>query len=251
MRKPLIAGNWKMNKTVGEAIELIAGLKRELYDERERDIVICPPFTALSPVGDMIEGSVIRLGAQDLYWEESGAYTGEVSAVMLKEAGCRYVIVGHSERRNLFGETNETVNRKINAALSKGLSPIVCIGETLEKREQGVTDEVLRKQLDGSLAKLDASRLLNCVLAYEPVWAIGTGRTATPEQAASAHATIRMWIREHYREGTGEKLRILYGGSVTPQNISSLMSREDVDGALVGGASLRVESFSQIVKFNR
>ena len=251
MRKPLIAGNWKMHKTVAEAIELVAGLKRELYDERETEIVVCPPFTALSPIGDILQGSVIHLGAQDLYWEESGAYTGEISAAMLKDVGCRFVIVGHSERRRLFNEKNEDVNRKILAALSCGLVPIVCIGETLEKREQGVTDEVLRKQLERSLTKLDESQLLSCMIAYEPIWAIGTGLTATPEQAAIAHATIRLWVREQYRVGASQKLRILYGGSVTPQNIKELMAKEDVDGALVGGASLKAEAFSRIIKYDK
>ena len=250
MPRPFIAGNWKMNKTVREAIELVAGLKRQLYDVRDVEIVVCPPFTALSPVGEILQGSVIGLGAQDLYWEEKGAYTGEISAAMLREVGCRYVIVGHSERRRLFGETNAVVNRKASAALAGALTPIICIGETLDKREQGVTDEVLRKQLSGSLAGLDEAQLLGCVIAYEPVWAIGTGKTATPEQAASAHGTIRNWVREAYRPAVAERLRILYGGSVTPRNIGALMAKEDIDGALVGGASLSADSFSQIVRFN-
>lgn len=253
MRKPLIAGNWKMNKTVGESIELVAALKRELYDEAATEIVVCPPFTALSPIGEILEGSTstIRLGAQDLYWEAKGAYTGEVSAAMLKDVGCGFVIIGHSERRKLFGETSETISRKIGAALSGGLTPIVCVGESLEKREQGVTDEVLRKQMDGATVALDEGGFLKCVIAYEPVWAIGTGRTATPDQAAAAHATIRLWTRERYHGGISEKIRILYGGSVTPANIKELMAKEGVDGALVGGASLDADSFCRIVKYNR
>jgi triosephosphate isomerase len=240
-----------MYKTVNEAIELVAGLKRELYDEREVDIVVCPPFTALGAVGEMCGGSSIALGAQNLYWEPEGAYTGEVSAGMLKDVGCRYVIIGHSERRRLFHETNETVNKKIKAAFSCGLTPIVCIGESLEKREQGVTDEVLRKQLEGSFANMSEGDFLRCVVAYEPVWAIGTGKTATPEQAEQAHAVVRLWIRERYREDASRRIRILYGGSVTPANIKALMACEDVDGALVGGASLKVESFCSIVRYNR
>ncbi len=251
MRKPLIAGNWKMNKTVGESIELVAALKRELYDERETEIVVCSPFTALNPIGEILEGSTIQLGAQDLYWEAKGAYTGEVSAAMLKDVGCGFVIVGHSERRRLFGETSETISRKIGAALSAGLTPIVCVGESLEKREQGVTDEVLRKQMDGVAASLDEGSFLKCVIAYEPVWAIGTGRTATPDQAAAAHATIRLWARERYHGVASEKMRILYGGSVTPANIKELMAKEGIDGALVGGASLDADSFCSIVKYNR
>jgi triosephosphate isomerase len=249
MRRPLIAGNWKMHKTVSQAIELVAGLKRELYDEAGTEIVICPPFTALGPIGEIVQGSPIQLGAQNLYWEAEGAYTGEVGAAMLKDVGCRFVIIGHSERRRLFGETNETVNRKINAALSEGITPIVCIGETLDKREHGVTDQVLDKQMGGSLAGLGETALLHCIIAYEPVWAIGTGHTATPEQAAAAHETIRHWLRGHYNKGVSEKLRILYGGSVTPQNIKVLMANEEIDGALVGGASLSIESFSKIVRY--
>lgn len=247
----MIAGNWKMYKTVGESIKLVAALKRELYDERATEIVVCPPFTALSPIGEILEGSTIQLGAQDLYGEAEGAYTGEISAAMLRDVGCGFVIIGHSERRRLFGETNEAVSRKIPAALSAGLTPIVCVGETLEKREHGVTDEVLRKQMDGACAALDEGDFLKCIIAYEPVWAIGTGRTATPEQAAAAHATIRLWARERYHGGAGEKLRILYGGSVTPGTIKELMAQEGIDGALVGGASLDADSFCRIVRYNR
>jgi len=251
MRRPLIAGNWKMNKKVGEAIELVAALKRELYDERAAEIVVCPPFTALSPIGEILEGSTIRLGAQDLFWEAEGAYTGEISAAMLRDVGCVFVIIGHSERRRLFGETSETVSRKIAAALSAGLTPIVCVGEALEKREHGVTDEVLRKQMEGAFASCGEGDFLKCAVAYEPVWAIGTGHTATPEQAAAAHTTIRLWARERYQKEAAEKLRILYGGSVTPHNIKELMAREEIDGALVGGASLDADAFCRIVKYNR
>lgn len=251
MRKPLIAGNWKMHTTVGTAIELIAGLKRELYDERQAEVVVCPPFTALSTLGEILKGGPIALGAQDLYWEAEGAYTGEISGAMLRDVGCSFVIVGHSERRRLFGETNETVNRKIAAAISCGLTPIVCVGETIEKREQGVTAEVLRKQLDGSFTGVNAADIARCVIAYEPVWAIGTGRTATPAQAAESHAVIRLWARERYQRGVGDSLRILYGGSVSPENIKVLMAAEDIDGALVGGASLNAASFCRIVHYNK
>ncbi|MDD5556815.1 MAG: triose-phosphate isomerase [bacterium] len=249
MRRPLIAGNWKMHKTVGEAIELVAALKRELYDERKTEIVVCPPFTALGAVGEMLEGSVIRLGAQDCYWETEGAYTGAVSPRMLRDAGCAFVILGHSERRRSFGETNETVGRKIAAALAEGLTPIVCVGETLEKREQGVTDEIIRKQLDGCFAARDEGVLRACVIAYEPVWAIGTGRTATSAQAAAVHALIRMWARERHGQGAADALRVIYGGSVTADTIKGIMREDGIDGALVGGASLDAASFCRIVRY--
>jgi len=250
MRKPLIAGNWKMHKTLRESIELVAALKRELHAMQDRDLVVCPPFTALATVGEILQGSGIELGAQDLYWEPKGAFTGAVSGAMLRDTGCRLVIIGHSERRRLFGDTNDIVRKKIGAALLVGLTPIVCVGETLEKRDQGVTDEVLRKQCDGSFAGLGGGDFGKCVIAYEPVWAIGTGRTATPAQAASAHATIRLWTREHYSADAAAGLRILYGGSVTPDNVDALMSMEDIDGALVGGASLKADSFCRIAQFH-
>lgn len=249
MRRPLIAGNWKMHKNLRESIELVSALKRELHSERDRDLAVCPPFTALATVGEILQGSGIFLGAQDISYEPEGAFTGEVSGVMLRDVGCRYVIIGHSERRRLFGDTNKIVRKKIGAALLVGLTPIVCVGETLDKREQGVTDEVLRKQCDGSFEGLAEREFRRCVIAYEPVWAIGTGRTATPAQASAAHAIIRLWARERYSAQTAGEGRILYGGSVTPDNVDSLMAIDEIDGALVGGASLKAEPFSRIARF--
>lgn len=246
MRKPFIAGNWKMNKTITEAIELVNNLKRELVDIQEADIVVCPVFTALSEVSDLVVDSNIGLGAQNLYWQDSGAFTGEVSAPMLKDAGCQYVIIGHSERRKYFGETDETVNKKIKAALKIGLSPIVCVGETLEEREAGKTIEVVKAQLSGGFEKIED--LSNITIAYEPVWAIGTGKTATPDQAQEVHKFIREWISRKYSAQVAESLRILYGGSVKPSNTKELMNQEDIDGSLVGGASLEAASFVEIVK---
>jgi len=246
MRKPFIAGNWKMNKTITEAIELVNNLKRELIDVEEADIVVCPVFTALSEISDLVVDSNIGLGAQNLYWEDKGAFTGEVSAPMLKDAGCQYVIIGHSERRKYFGETDETVNKKIKAALEEGLSPIVCVGETLEEREADKTIEVVKAQLAGGLGGIED--LSKVTIAYEPVWAIGTGKTATPDQAQEVHKFIRGWISEKYSSQVAESLRILYGGSVKPSNAKELMNQEDIDGALVGGASLDSASFVEIVK---
>ena len=237
-----------MNKTVGEAIELANGLKRELYDVTGLDIVICPPFTALSEVSEVVTGSNIYLGAQDFFWEEKGAYTGEVSSLMLKDTGCKYVIIGHSERRKYFGETNETVNKKLNTALKTGLLPIVCVGERLEEREGHKTFDVVKDHVENSLKGISKEDILRVTVAYEPVWAIGTGKTATPEQAEEVHKFIREIFIKMYGEETASLLRIQYGGSVTPDNIEGLMAKENIDGALVGGASLKVESFSSIVK---
>ncbi len=235
-----------MNKTITEAIELVNNLKRELIDVEEADIVVCPVFTALSEISDLVVDSNIGLGAQNLYWEDKGAFTGEVSAPMLKDAGCQYVIIGHSERRKYFGETDETVNKKIKAALEEGLSPIVCVGETLEEREADKTIEVVKAQLAGGLGGIED--LSKVTIAYEPVWAIGTGKTATPDQAQEVHKFIRGWISEKYSSQVAESLRILYGGSVKPSNAKELMNQEDIDGALVGGASLDSASFVEIVK---
>lgn len=236
-----------MHKTVPEAIALAVALKRELYNVTGVDIVIYPSHPLLGPVGEIVQGSCIAMGGQDMHWEPDGAYTGEVSAAMLKSTGCRYVIIGHSERRQYFGETNETVNRKLRAAMGADLTPIVCIGESLSKREQGVTDEVLRKQLEGCYAGMGNDVISKSIIAYEPVWAIGTGRTATPRQAADAHSTIRRWVTDHYNRAIGDAIRILYGGSVNPGNAGELLAEEGIDGALVGGASLKADSFSEIV----
>ena len=248
-RLPFIAGNWKMNRTVGEAIDLIRELKGAISGVQGVEVAVAPPFTALYAVGKELEGSSIRLAAQNLYWEEKGAFTGEISPLMLKERGCQYVIVGHSERRQLFGETDETVNRKIKAALAQGLKVIFCVGETSREREEGRTFSVIEKQMDGGLKGMDAQRMRDMVIAYEPVWAIGTGKTATPEQAEEMHRFIRGKIEKLYSREISEKIRIQYGGSVTPKNIKGLMNQPDVDGALVGGSCLQAESFSKIVRF--
>lgn len=248
MRRLLIAGNWKMYKTIVEAMELVLGLKRELYDRVDVDIVLCPPFTALSGVSEALTNSNIKLGAQDLFWEESGAYTGEVSAGMLKDAGCRFVIVGHSERRGYFSETNEGVNKKTKAALRAELTPIVCVGERLEERDKGATFDVVLDHLNGALNGLTRDEIPKIIIAYEPVWAIGTGRTATIQQAEEVHSFIRNYLKEKYNGDISQNVRILYGGSVKPDNVRELVKQEDIDGALVGGASLELNSFMEIVK---
>lgn len=250
-RRPMIAGNWKMYKTGVQAVETIRELKESVYDARDVDILIAPPFTALVPAAAEIRGSNIELGGQNMHWETEGAYTGEVSAQMLLEAGCRYVIIGHSERRQYFGETDQTVNRKIGAALKNGLKPILCVGETESQRDAGETFSVLDKQIQNGLKNFVLDQLRDLVVAYEPVWAIGTGKTATTEQAQEVHAYLRKWFSGHFGRGFAASLRILYGGSVKPSNIKGLMAMEDVDGALVGGASLDPQSFSQLVHFNR
>lgn len=247
-RRPIIAGNWKMNKKIGEAIELVAGLKRELSGEEEIEIVVCPPYTALSEVGELLVSSNIALGGQDLFWEANGAYTGEISASMLKDAGCRYVIIGHSERRQYFGETNETVAKKVRRALDEGLIPIVCVGERLEEREKGKTFEVVKGHVIGGLSLVKKEEIHKIVIAYEPVWAIGTGKNATAGQAEEVHSFIRKLLGDLFDKTAASKVRIQYGGSVKPENTAELMSQENVDGALVGGASLTIESFSQIIK---
>ncbi|MCM8796825.1 MAG: triose-phosphate isomerase [Candidatus Omnitrophica bacterium] len=250
MRKTIIAGNWKMYKTISEAIELVNALKRELFklDGDDIDIVLCPPFTALSNVFETLAESNMQLGAQDVFWEEEGAFTGEVSCRMLKDAGCKFVIIGHSERRQYFGETNESVNKKVKAVLKEGLVPIMCVGETIGERERGLTFEVLENHLKGGLKDISAQEAENLVIAYEPVWAIGTGKTATPDQAQEAHKYIRRTLATMYGSELASSIRIQYGGSVKAENISGIMQQEDVDGALVGGASLKTESFAAIVK---
>ena len=248
MRRPIIAGNWKMNKTIEEAVSIAVGLKRKFYTFSEADIVICPPFTALSKVHDQILDSSIMLGAQDMHWEESGALTGEISPGMLKDVGCRYIITGHSERRTIFGETDEDVNKKLKVILKHGMIPIMCIGEQLDERDNGMMLEVLEKQLTRDLKGLTKEQAVRIIIAYEPIWAIGTGRTATPQQSQEAHKYIRDFIERLYDRDTAVRIRIQYGGSVKPDNIAQLMAQEDVDGALVGGASLDVNSFTEIVE---
>lgn len=252
MRKPIIAGNWKMFKLVGEAVNTALVLKPLVANANHCEVVIAPPFTAIKSVADKLEGSNVHVSAQDVSSEiKHGAHTGEICGDMLKDAGCSHVIIGHSERRAMYGDTDTVVNRKIRAALNFGLTPIVCIGETLEERDSGNAETVVATQLEHSLAELTASDLVRIVLAYEPVWAIGTGRTATPTQAQQMHAFIRQWISQKFDQASAEGLRVLYGGSVKPENISDLMAEADIDGALVGGASLEAESFSKIVNYNR
>jgi len=247
-RKLIIAGNWKMNKTVAEALDLVGGLRREFASVKEVDLVVCPPFTALSEVSKAILDSNIRLGAQNMSEQSGGAFTGEVSAMMLKEFSVRYVILGHSERRQYQRESNELIARKALAAHAATLKPILCIGETLAEREANQTEAVLEAQLRGSLAGLNKAQMEETILAYEPVWAIGTGITATTEQAQSTHAFVRQTLVALFDEAVAKRVRIQYGGSVKPSNARELMSQPDVDGALVGGASLEVRSFSDIVK---
>lgn len=248
-RLPFIAGNWKMNKTVGEALDLVMGLKTSLRGIEGVEVAVAPPFTALFPVAQELKGSAISLASQNLFWEEKGAFTGEISPVMLKEVGCQYAIVGHSERRQYFGETDETVHRKIKAAFHYGLKVIFCIGETLEERERKIAFSVIERQLEAGLKGLDEKTVKEIVVAYEPVWAIGTGKTATPEQAEEVHQFIRQKLERLFSRRVSEGIRIQYGGSVTPENIKGLMAQANIDGALVGGASLKVESFSRIVRF--
>jgi triosephosphate isomerase len=247
LRTPIIAGNWKMYKTVPEAVSLARGIRNRLTEPPKVEVVLCPPFTALGAVRETIKGSPIALGAQDVYWEVSGAFTGEISAEMLLDIGCGYAIIGHSERRQFFGETDQTVRRKVKAALVAGLVPIVCVGEKLEERETGQTEEVVERQVRGALDGLGSSEGQRVVVAYEPVWAIGTGKTATPSQAEETHVFIRRILSSLFGPSVADTIRIQYGGSVKPENVVSLMGQADIDGALVGGASLDVESFVKIV----
>ena len=247
-RKLIIAGNWKMNKTVAEALDLVRGLKLELSNVKEADIVVCPPYTALCEVSKAILDSNLRLGAQNMSEHNVGAYTGEVAAVMLKEFSVRYVILGHSERRQYQKEADALIARKAAAVHAASLKPIVCIGETLAEREAGQMQKVLETQVRGSLAGLSREQMAETVVAYEPVWAIGTGKTATTAQAQEAHAFVRAVLGKMFDEAVARRVRIQYGGSVKPSNARELMSQTDVDGALVGGASLEARSFADIIK---
>lgn len=247
MKRNLIVGNWKMFKTISEAVTLVNIVKAGIHKATDCDVVVCPPFTALAAVSEAIRESNIDLGAQDMYSETEGAFTGEISPLMLKDVGCRYVILGHSERRSYFGEKDELINKKVLAALKYNLVPIVCVGETLEEREGRLAFEVVKKQFECSLKDLDAESIQKVVIAYEPVWAIGTGRNATPEQAEQMHSYIRRLLNERYGTDVAGKIKILYGGSVKPDNIAQLVSKPNIDGALVGGASIKAESFIQIV----
>ena len=250
-RKAFIAGNWKMFKTCAEAVETAKQLKDLVAKVSDPEVMIAPPYTALARVAEALEGSRILLGALNLHWEKEGAYTGEISAPMLVSAGCRYIIIGHSERRQYFGETDQSVNKKINAAISHDLAPVFCIGESENERETGQTFSVLDKQVKKGLEGIFVDNVNSLVIAYEPVWAIGTGKTATSKQAQEVHHFLRTLLSDLFGKATAASIRILYGGSVKPENISELMARPDIDGALVGGASLNAETFSKIVQYKR
>jgi triosephosphate isomerase len=247
MRRPFIAGNWKMNLNRAEAVALAQAVAERSASVKNADLAVCPPSVYLEAVGKALAGSNVGLGAQNMYHEASGAFTGEISAAMLVDLGCRYVILGHSERRHVLGETDADVKRKVIAALQAGLTPIVCVGELLAEREAGQTSAVIRRQFDGSLAGIAAADLPKIVIAYEPVWAIGTGKVATPEQAEEVHLDLRKIMTERYNAGLAEQVRIQYGGSVKPSNAAELLTQPDVDGALVGGASLKADDFFGIV----
>jgi triosephosphate isomerase len=247
-RKPIIAGNWKMNKTVAEAVSLVKELRDLVEDVSGREIIVCPPFTALSSVKAELFSSNICVGAQNLYYEEKGAFTGEISPLMLKEL-CSHVIIGHSERRAIFNETNESVNKKIKIALKAGLTPILCVGEKLEERESGKTNDVVKDHIENGLRDLSNKDMSQVIIAYEPVWAIGTGKTATPEQAEEVHVFIRGLLENMFDKDIADKTRILYGGSVKPENVKELMAKENIDGALVGGASLDAKIFSKVIHY--
>jgi triosephosphate isomerase len=248
-RRPLIAGNWKMYKTCSEAVETARQLVKLVSTNLDVDVMIAPPFTALAQVSDVVNGTNVDLGAQNLYWEAEGAYTGEISSSMLISAGCRYVIIGHSERRQYFGETDESVNKKIKSSVNNGLIPVMCVGESETERELNETFSVLDKQVKNGLEGFSLDDLKTLVIAYEPVWAIGTGKTATSDQAQEVHKYLRTTIETNFGNMLAKSMRILYGGSVKPNNIAELMAMPDVDGALVGGASLDPETFSKIVQF--
>lgn len=248
MRKAIIAGNWKMNKTPDEARALMEELI-PLVADAECDVVVCPPFVDLCPVSKAIKGTNIHLGAQNIHWAKSGAFTGEISADMLKKFGVEYAIVGHSERRQYFGETDATVNMRAKAALENGITPIICVGESLEQRERGETDEFVASQVRGALEGISADDARRVVIAYEPIWAIGTGRTATAEMAEETIIVIRKTLRSIFGNDAAETVRIQYGGSMNPQNAASLMAMENIDGGLIGGASLKAEDFSKVVKY--
>jgi triosephosphate isomerase (TIM) len=248
-RTPVIAGNWKMHGTRSEAVALAGAIVKAVAAVAKREVVIAPPYTAVEAVASTVKGSAVHVAGQNVHWEGKGAFTGEISAAMLRDAGCTHVIVGHSERRQFFGETNETVNKRLLAAIHAGLVPIVCVGETLAERDADATFEVIERQLETALGGLRSEQIAGCILAYEPVWAIGTGRTATPGQAQEVHHTVRKRLIALTSQTTADRVRILYGGSVKPDNIDSLMAEPDIDGALVGGASLDAAGFARIVRY--
>lgn len=249
MRRKVIAGNWKMNNDLQQSVNLIEELKNKLAGrEVNCDVLICPPFTSLYEAKKIIDGSIIKLGAQNMFYEDSGAFTGEISAPMLKSVGCEYVILGHSERRTIFGEKDIMINKKVRKAISQNLKPILCVGETLEEREKDVTEKVVKRQIEKGLNDVTPDEVLNVIIAYEPVWAIGTGKTATPQQAQEVHAFIRKLLATMYSKDFAELIPIQYGGSVKPDNAKELLSQKDIDGALVGGACLKVDSFIGIIE---
>ncbi|MFA6101187.1 MAG: triose-phosphate isomerase [Victivallaceae bacterium] len=247
-RKVIIAGNWKMNKTASEAKALVEELKAKVKDISSVDIVVCPPFTSIDAAVKAAAGSNIKVGAQNIHWADNGAFTGEISASMLKEAGVEYAIIGHSERRQYFGETDATVNKRLKAALAAGLKPIVCIGELLDEREGGHTQKVLFTQLEGGLADITEEQMGGIIIAYEPVWAIGTGKTATPEMAEETHCYIRQQLGDMFDQETAGKVRIQYGGSMKADNAASLVAQKNIDGGLIGGASLKADSFADLIR---
>ncbi len=250
-RRLLIAGNWKMNTDLASALELAEGLKKEAGNVAELDIAVCPPSVYVHGVASVLKGTKIAVGAQNAYFEKEGAFTGEISMGMLKDIGCQYVILGHSERRHILHESSEDVNVKVHAALAAGLVPIVCVGELLKERENGTTELVVRRQFDGSFSGVSADDMTKCVIAYEPVWAIGTGKVATPDQAEEVHLSIRKMLAERYHKDVAEAVRIQYGGSVNDKNAQEILAKPNVDGALVGGASLKVASFMGIINGGR
>ncbi|KPU26471.1 triosephosphate isomerase [Caloranaerobacter sp. TR13] len=248
MRRPIIAGNWKMHNTIEEGIKLVREIKN-VADNTDVEVVVCVPFTSLNEIKKELKDTKVKLGAQNMHWEEKGAFTGEISPLMLKEIGIDYVIIGHSERRQYFNETDETVNKKVISALKYGIKPIICVGETLEQREKNIEKDVVKNQIMKALENVSAEDMLNIVIAYEPIWAIGTGRTASSKDANDMIFFIRETIKDKYGVDISEEVRIQYGGSVKPHNISELMNESDIDGALVGGASLKAEDFINIVNF--
>lgn len=249
MRKKVIAGNWKMNKNLSETIELVSGIKNEISNgEINADVIICPPYISLESANALVKDTAIALGAQNMHQENSGAFTGEVSADMLKSVGCEYVILGHSERRTIFKETDELINEKLKKAISSGLKPIFCVGETLNERENGTTEKVVETQIREGLSGLSEANLSDLIIAYEPVWAIGTGKTATPEQAQEVHKFIRKLLTDSFSAELAENTIIQYGGSVKPDNAAELFTQPDIDGGLIGGASLKADSFAAIIK---
>ncbi len=251
MRKPVIAGNWKMYKTIAEAVDFIEKIKPVAEKADHCEVIVAPPFTALAAASAAAKSSKVKVAAQNVHWDKEGAHTGDIAPGMLLDAGCTHVIIGHSERRHDWGETDEQVNRKVKAALAAGLAPIVCVGETLDEREKGATETVLKRQLEEGLAGFTPQDFSRIIIAYEPVWAIGTGRTATPGMAADAHRFVRGLARKKFGNTEADNIRILYGGSVKPDNVGGLMAQEEIDGALVGGASLKADSFTALVNYPR